>query len=205
MKKLMIAAAIVCAAVASQAAVINWKTGTLIKPDGSTTAAANTLSLCVFILQDDAAGTPGGMTAAQKYAALDIADIWGTYGKDTVADLKSSATYSATGSGSTGVTATQPDADVAANTTYYAVILSAYDKDLDGTIDLYAANKTIAETNGSSALKDGNKVVDLSKTIGGKGSSLGSVTWEAAAVPEPTSAMLLLLGVAGLALKRKRA
>ena len=29
--------------------------------------------------------------------------------------------------------------------------------------------------------------------------------WATAAVPEPTSAMLLLLGVAGLALKRKRA
>ena len=29
--------------------------------------------------------------------------------------------------------------------------------------------------------------------------------WATAAVPEPTSAMLLLLGMAGLALKRKRA
>ena len=33
----------------------------------------------------------------------------------------------------------------------------------------------------------------------------GGGTWTAAAVPEPTSGLLLLLGVAGLALKRKRA
>ena len=39
------------------------------------------------------------------------------------------------------------------------------------------------------------------------GSSTGGVatSWQAAAVPEPTSGLLMLLGMAGLALRRRRA
>ena len=35
--------------------------------------------------------------------------------------------------------------------------------------------------------------------------SKGATAWSTAAVPEPTSGLLILLGMAGLALKRKRA
>ena len=47
---------------------------------------------------------------------------------------------------------------------------------------------------------------NLALTIGGDvGGGSTATAWSTAAVPEPTSGLLLLLGMAGLALKRKRA
>ena len=200
MKKLMIAAAIVCAAAMSQAAAIYWKSGANVAP-GGTAAASGTLGLYVFILQDDPAGTVGAKTAAQKFEATNIGDIWGTYGKNgVIADIKTASTYNGTMAVPTmGATATQPATAVTASTTYYALILTTYDPGKDGTADMYAANKVAVTTNGS-----GSPIVspnDLSLYIGGQ-SSGGNVKWET--VPEPTSGLLLLLGVAGLALRRKQ-
>lgn len=47
---------------------------------------------------------------------------------------------------------------------------------------------------------------NLALTIGGDvGGGSTATAWSTAAVPEPTSGLLLILGMAGLALKRKRA
>ena len=201
MKKLMIAAAIVCAAAMSQAAAIYWKSGANIAP-GGTAAASGTIGLYVFILQDDPVGTEGGMTAAQKFAATNIGDIWGTYGKNgVIADIKTASTYNGTMVVPTaGATATQQAGAVSPSTTYYALILTTYDAAKDGTADMYAANKMAVTTNGSGAPQN-PLPNDLSLYIGGQ-SSGGNVKWET--VPEPTSGLLLLLGVAGLALRRKQ-
>ena len=55
-------------------------------------------------------------------------------------------------------------------------------------------------------------VSDLDYTVAGMGTTIfGAATgttataWSTAAVPEPTSGLLLLIGMAGLALRRKRA
>ena len=52
---------------------------------------------------------------------------------------------------------------------------------------------------GNTAAADGTLTIDLSRSAGNAGD------WTQGAVPEPTSGLLILLGVAGLALKRKKA
>ena len=86
-----------------------------------------------------------------------------------------------------------------ANTPYYGLILVGLDTDKDGTMDYLIANK--AESNINTAGK-GTNITNLAKNLGGTG---GTALTGWTAVPEPTSGLLLLLGMAGLALKRKRA
>ena len=45
-------------------------------------------------------------------------------------------------------------------------------------------------------------VSDLALKMGGTGAA---TSWQTAAIPEPTSGLLMLLGMAGLALSRRRA
>lgn len=47
-------------------------------------------------------------------------------------------------------------------------------------------------------------VGQLANVLGGNPTT-GATAWSSAAVPEPTSGLLILLGMAGLALKRKHA
>lgn len=77
------------------------------------------------------------------------------------------------------------------STTYYAV--------LDLTYTTAAGTQTLTTDVVSTKLKTtGNTTLNFSTAI-------SNASWSAAAVPEPTSGLLLLLGMAGLALKRKRA
>lgn len=187
MKKIMLIAAIVCAA-AVNAATVNWNTGMTIKPDGSTTAASGTLNIYVWTVTE----------SVYNSTALD--DIWDTYGNATIGSI-TGFTASKTGlAGAAGGKAAIND--VPNSTTLYGIIITTYDSDKDGTVDLYAANKAIGTVNDSgTATSPGG----LAKFVGG-GASGTPVTWsEPSAIPEPTTGLLVLLGVAGLALRRRRA
>ena len=63
--------------------------------------------------------------------------------------------------------------------------------------------KYYAETGNSALTQDADSGTDYASFV--TGTAVGAGDWRTAAVPEPTSGLLLLLGVAGLALKRKRA
>ena len=191
MKKVLLVLAGIAMACSVQAATITWKTGTGIKganADGSYTtgnAASGTLAMYVFILSES------------EYNSLDVASV-----VDTYASKLSSATESVSGkSGSTGATVQTTHNDWVADqdTTYYAAILTEYKS---GDVDMFIGNKATGIVNGSGA---GGTVNNLAKFIGGGTSGTAVAGYTTGSVPEPTSGLLLLLGVAGLALKRKRA
>ena len=185
MKKIMLIAAIVCAA-AVNAATVNWNTGTTIKPDGSTTAGSGTLNIYVWAVTESV------------YNSTAIDDIWSTYGNTTISSITG---FTASKTGIAGVTGGKAAInDVANDTTIYGIIITTYDSDKDGTVDMYAANKATGYVNDSGTA---TSPTNLAKYIGGSGTT--PVTWESAAVPEPTTGLLVLLGIAGLALKRRRA
>ena len=168
MKKLVIAAAIVCAAAFAQAASVNWTITGLKGGDGEniTTAMGYTFTVAIF---DAATSSKIGDSSAS-----------------TVSMNKVSGTIDG----------------VSASHDYYAV-LSASNKDYE-LVDSIANAKfyftTDEATTYSINLSSGNHITSPIGGIGGWSAS----SWQSQSVPEPTSGLLLLLGVAGLALKRKQ-
>lgn len=191
MKKVIVLLAAAAMAVASQAASVTWKTGTGVKAPGeggtfsTTTAGAGTIGLYVWILDK---GTFDGLT---------MDTVVSTY-----KDALGTATGNATGkSGSTGATVvtTHDDWSTESATTYYAAVLTTYTK--DGTTQ-YIGNLATAQVNTSGT---GGTVNNLAKFVGG-GTSGTAITGYSTGgnVPEPTSGLLLLVGGALLALRRKQ-
>ena len=191
MKKIIVLLAVAAMAVVSQAASISWKTGTGVKAPtadgsfGTANAGAGTLSMYVWIID------------SATYSGLTVDSVIGTY-----KDALGTATASATGKGgATGITVNTTHDDWVADqdTTYYAAILTTYTA--DGTT-LYIGNLATSIVNGGGA---GTPVNNLAKYIGGGTSGTAITGWsKGESIPEPTSGLLLLVGGAVLALRRRR-
>lgn len=180
MKKIMVALGAVALAASAQAASVNWQSGLPTALDGYT-FGDEALTMIVF----------------ENTSAYDIGSIWSSYQAGTLAG--------------TMVGSTTDDFDAYINefmeiaggaswgegdTVYGAVIFTH--TGADGKVDYYMVNSASA-----TAADAGATLSDLGNTIGGGGSGGGPTSWQA--IPEPTSGLLLLLGVAGLALRRRRA
>lgn len=192
MKKIIIAAAIACVAAFAQAGTVTWGSGamyTAASASGgwsSTTvmSAGALVTMNVFLVDAATYTSISGMSQADLYAWTD--------GKTADYTAKN---LSATDSTIAAVTAKKSDA--AASTTYYAVLTAEYTDATYG--DMYMAVAKESTTSGTG-------IANVANIFGGASTaSVGGVRdWQAAAVPEPTSGLLLLLGVAGLALRRKQ-
>lgn len=195
MKKLMIIATVACAAIAANASTLKW--GLLSGNLDTEKVDKGTAYLCYYT-----GSTANWATDLAKLSAYDVTTITGTMGMKLVKVADSSdptkatadnATfaYSGTGtkviSGQHFITPASFGVESGAASFYYVVID-------DGGKDI--AYTTTAQT-GTMNTGTGN----ASKLLAANKFSYAA----AAAIPEPTSGLLLLLGVAGLALKRKRA
>ena len=178
----MILAAAIVATVAANAAAVNWNSGTILLPSGANAKA--TVSASLFIVDATTYATYSAYTDA---AALSDA-IYTAYNGATADSTKTSTAKSL---------ANITYGDYAAGDTVYAVLLYTTTED---SVDYWMGNYATATFEAAQNVSVGQ----LANYLGGN-STAGATAWSTAAVPEPTSGLLLLLGMAGLALKRKRA
>lgn len=187
MKKIMMAVAIVCAAVGVQAATANWKV-----------AAAN-----IF---DGTGGTTKYAGSAYFFNAdaLDQASLFALFAADTALDLSAQTGYLASGTVANGAI----NANTAANQfgafeqasgdhSFFFVLVDGDKMFLSSSVTAPAPGNDDAK-----AVTFGSQMAGSKLTSEGF-SALGQ--WATASIPEPTSGLLLLLGMAGLALRRRRA
>jgi len=190
MKKLFMSALIATVAVVANAATVNWQSTAIYVPVESTTPST-------YLKANG--GTRVVNAYVFEYAASDSA-TWQAY-KDGTKDIW--ADYSAgklTGTQTSGKTSATGTATIAGSMNYgetdygYGLVIYTFDKDGDSKVDYYytSAEKTSSEV--GTGLSVSGILVTSSTNVG---------AW--VATPEPTSGLLLLLGMAGLALKRKRA
>ena len=188
MKRLIIAACAVAFAASVQAASITWGTtgafyDTAGDPDWPTVAAGTTAYFVFassYAQADLVADFAAGSVDMAKLTAINS----GTIGADgTVANV-------------TGSTTTLSGAQAA-----YVVVL----KDAENMFISDTVNNGIDEMSVTVFGFQEAHTGDIWALNGAASAGYSAPGWYTASVPEPTSGLLMLLGVAGLALRRKRA
>ena len=199
----MIAAAIVCAAAFAQAAAVTWNCGgTMLSgntedwdADGNT-FAPNGWAVYLF---DNAT-----VDRATMLAALETKDssVFSPYFADKAGITSIDASTGDYG-GAFWVSNVAMTKDGSGNVNGYAIILDA--TTLDGAKNVFVTDLLTAAVGGSDKadIYVTNYDEETSDWYGLLNATEGWQNIES--VPEPTSGLLLLLGVAGLALRRRRA
>jgi len=200
MKKLLIAACAVALATVVEAASATWNSGALYYAAGadggigtSKITTANTVQGYYFNVSEAL------YTAIT--ASFSQEDVFKAFTADGASStLKygdfAAVTVNKTGSNlATGTLALKDTNSYSSGDTVYGVLIYTYTDATYG--DMYVANA--GEMTFASA--SNKSLNNMANTFGGNATAANNNGWQS--VPEPTSGLLLLLGMAGLALKRK--
>ena len=186
MKKIIMAMLVVACTAGVQAASINWqmsasKSAKIYGPDGAT-VFGKTTGDTMYLINADSLNSILSAMGGDSFNAATTEGIFG-----------SATTFSATHGGMTSAL-TSADKLTEGTTYNFAVLLISGDKYM-----VSASQAAVPSTADAPSIIALGNAADLI----GNNSTWASIPTES--IPEPTSGLLLLLGVAGLALKRKRA
>ena len=183
MKKLMIAVAAVAMGFAASASSVTWS--------GNTSQYTGVSKYNAYLINAANYATADAAVSALMNGTMAAADIW--YTKENISAANSKVGVSVSNKTASGSAA--PDG--ALNDKAFSV----WSIILDGTIGKEGTAKHYFSMTGDDPFSDTASSAGLAKVA--LGDTSAKSTWQS--VPEPTSGLLLLLGVAGLALRRRRA
>ena len=191
MKKLIIIAAVAMATIATQAAQFKWstKTGQNVYLPGTT--SSQVMSAYIF---DSSAVSQGTMLAYfDANGAIDTSKALSTVSTSSDGKISNTVAGNEFSWGNAGDTLNA----------YFVIVTTIDDKDY-----LFISDIASAEGPGTGAglLQYSAKTASQATAIefAAGSASFSRSGWYTQSVPEPTSGLLLLLGMAGLALKRKQ-
>lgn len=182
MKKLIIGLFAAIVAVGAQAAAFQWSTtGTIYGPTGASVASTGGFTAYLF---DTGTVTQSALvTALRDGGSITDYTALSSYTTDSAAKVATTA-FTADYSSGTSVTA------------YFAIVQDDY-------VYISGAKSGTAQDVGTTTFNMGSQSTN-SGNVFDSTTAYSSAGWYQT-VPEPTSGLLMLLGMAGLALKRKRA
>ena len=186
MKKLMMMCVAAMAVCAAHAAAVQWNSGTLYMHDGTTKAGKDDIT--AYLWESTVATAFDGISAADLYAARDGSSSLGNAAKSVNSSALAAANLTTGTAYSSG-------------TEVYSAVL--YVNNTEGG---YIANFAHVTAGTSKVTVSDVSVYEGGSFNGSHGNAIGGWTGGGSQpdVPEPTSALLLLMGGAMLALRRKQ-